>query len=181
MSFHQTGADIYVASTAGVVVAAAGADPFFLIEGSATKDIKIHKIIVSGATLADVEYLNILATKYSTAASGGVAVALTKIPVDSVSPASTANLVTVYTTAPTPGTAVGTVQAHRVLGQDTTAAAAGIPAESVFDFITPNGDDYAPVLRGVAQGLGLRFGTAPAGAVTLAVSVIWSEERTIRH
>lgn len=162
----------YAASSATVFAAAAGTAPFFLFEGSATKTIRLRKIRVDGPTLTAVEYLHVVLTKYSSAASGGTSASLVQIPLDSVSSAGTANVIKQYTVAPTAGTAVGTVDATRLLGQATTPAAAGIPhTELEFTF-----NDKGLVLRGVAEGIGMRFSAAPASAVTLSVAVEWEEE-----
>ena len=161
----------YTASTAGTVVAAAGTAPFFIIQGSATNSIRVKKITIQGPTLTAVEYLNIIATRYSTAISGGTPTALVSVPKASSYAASTQNLLNVYTAAPTAGTAVGTVASARVLGQATTAAAAGtVNDQIVFDFGT------GIILKGAAEGLGVRFANAPATAVTLALTVEFDEE-----
>jgi len=164
----------YRAATTVSVVAAAGADVFFVIQGSATKTLTVHRIKLSGPTLTAVAYNSYVVEKFSTAPSGGTATALTKVPLDSASPASTAALCTVYTAAPTEGTLVGTIACQRVLLQATTAAAGGIPDIVSFDF--DNRDDSGVPLKGVAQGLGVAFGAAPASAVTLGLEVEWSED-----
>lgn len=163
--------DTYRASTAAVFAAAAGTAPFFALYGSATKTIKIKRIVISGVTLTAVAYLNINIGKYSTAITGGTATALTQTPLDSNSPAATPSLVNVYTAAPTAGTKVGDVSTRRHLGQATTAAAAGIPEEIIFDF-----NDFPVVLRGTTQGIAAYFTGAPASAVSMALTVVWSEE-----
>lgn len=179
------GKAFYSASTATALVAAAGTAPFFLIEGSATKKVVVTGIYVDGITLTAVEYLHLVVTKYSTAASGGTATSLTAVPLDSVFPASTANVVKAYTVAPTPGTAVGTLESDRILGQATVASASGrLNAHTQFDFHPAGslgnsaGVSLAPdgvILNGVAEGIGLRFAAAPASAVTLTVTVWWYE------
>lgn len=160
-----------MASTAGTVVAAASAAPFFVIYGSATKTVNIKRIVVQGPTLTLVEYITPTLTKYSTAPSGGTTTAITAVPMDSNYSASTASLLQAYTAAPTAGTSVGTIGARKILAQATTAAAAGMVNDTIdFLFTTPI------VLRGTAEGVGIRFAGAPASAVTLSVFVEWSEE-----
>lgn len=169
----------YRASTAtaqsGVVVAAASAAPFFAIQGSATKTVTVHRIYVSGATTTAVGYLVYVLAKYSTAITAGTATALTKTPLDSTSAASTVNLCNVYTAAPTAGTLVGTLSTKRTLSQATVAAAAGIPDIVEFDFRTLGSPTSGIVLRGIAEGLALNFGAAPATAATVSVTVEWTE------
>lgn len=149
--------------------------PWFLIEGSATKTITIKRIAVSGTTLTAVQYLAINVAKYSTAASGGTATSAPLVPVDSTFAAATAAFVKYYTAVPTPGTLVGNIATNRTLAQATTAAAAGLPDDFLFDF----GDmpeTKGVVLRGTAQGLGLIWTVAPATTPTVAVDIEWTEE-----
>jgi len=165
----------YRAATIDPYVAAVTADvPHFLIEGSGTKTITIKRIAVSGMTLTAVQYLDLRVVKHSTAATGGTSTALTMVPVDSAFAAATATG-KYYTAAPTAGTKVGDLAAARILGQATTAAAAGLPRDFVFDF----GDmpeTRGIVLRGVTQGVSLQWATAPATAVTLSVDIEFTEE-----
>ena len=160
----------YAAATTPSVIAAASVAPFFVLYGSASFTIAVLSVVVSGLTLTAVAYHSIELRKHSSAPSGGTATALTQVPLDSVTPPATVALCQVYTVAPTAGALVGRVGCRRRLSQATTAAAAGIPAE--VRFINPQ----APViLRGVAEGVALGFGVAPATAVTLAVEVSWAE------
>lgn len=173
-SYNGEKATYRAATIDGLVTATTADQPFFLIEGSATKTITVKRIAVSGATLTAVAYLMVNVTKHSTAASGGTSTTLTGVPVDSTFAAATAT-VKAYTAAPTGGTLVGTVASQRILAQATTAAAAGIPRDWLFDF----GDmpeTKGIVLRGTTQGLALVWATAPGSAVTLAVDIEWTEE-----
>jgi len=166
----------YRAASLDPFVAAVTADvPFFLIEGSASKTIVVKRIAVSGMTLTAVAYLTLNVCKYSTAASGGTSTSAPMVPTDSNFAAATAAFVKYYTVAPTAGTLVGTIATSRTLAEATTAAAAGIPRDYVFDF----GDmpeTKGIVLRGTSQGCGLVWATAPATAVTLAIDIEFTEE-----
>ncbi len=156
------------------LVAVAGVAPFAILGGAATADnrkVILKKVTVSGLTLTAVEYLSLIATKYSSAASSGTSTDATAVPLDSLNAVAKATLKG-YTGAPTAGTAVGTLASKRVLGQATTAAAAGIPQELVFEF----DEDDAPVLNSVAEQIGFRFSSAPASAVTLNIEFEWVEE-----
>jgi hypothetical protein len=68
----------YRAATAANVVAPADPTTFFLIEGSATKDVLVRKIAISGATLTAVAYNSYVVEKFSTASAAGTATALAK-------------------------------------------------------------------------------------------------------
>ena len=164
-------------ANAGQVVVAASAAPFFCLQGSATKTVAVQRIYLSGANLTAVAYASYVVQKYSTAVTAGTATALTAVPLDSNSAASTASLVNVYTAAPTAGTLVGAVAAKKTLLQATTAAAGGVPDVIDFDWRT-QGENGPVILRGTAQGLCVLFGAAPASAVTLALAVEWTEYAT---
>lgn len=163
----------YRAATTATVVAPADPTSFFYLSGSSSRDVLVRKIAVSGATLTDIAYNSYVVEKFSTAHTAGTATALVKTPTDSLFGAATASLCQVYTAAPTEGTLVGTIACRRVLLQDTTAAAAGIPDIVEFDFTTLDGGGI--LLRGIAQGVGLAFGEDPATAVTVGVEVEWQE------
>jgi hypothetical protein len=167
----------YRAATTNNVVAAAGASIFFVLAGSSTKTITVQRVIVTCPTLTAVAYTSVILEKFSSAPTGGTATTLTKVPLDSSSAASTANLCQVYTAAPTEGTLVGAIGCQRSLFQATTAAAAGTPPDPItWDFRNGFGEASGVVLRGTAENIGLAFGAAPATAVTVGVEVEWIEE-----
>ena len=161
----------YRAATAADLVAAAGVSPFFAIQGSATKTIRVRKIIVTNPTLTATAVNSIVCKKTSTAITGGTATALVQVPLDSTSAAGTASLLNVYTVAPTAGTLVGVVDNKRLILGDTAPVAGASPLEVVFDF-----GDKGLVLRGVAEGLSLNFIAAPATSVTMNLMILYSEE-----
>ena len=165
----------YQGATNASVVAAAGTGLFFVITGSATKTVIVQRITASCPTLTAVAYNTIALQKYSTAPTGGTATVLTQVPSDSNSAAGTVSLCQVYTAAPTAGTLVGAIGGARLLLQATTAAAGGLPANAVWD-LRAQAESSAVTLRGIAENVGLSFGSAPASAVTLAVEVEWTEE-----
>lgn len=172
----------YRAATAtansGVVVAAASTAPFVCIYGSSTKTVIVQRIYLSGATLTAVAYAAYVAAKYSTAVSAGTPQALTATPMDSNSAAATVTNLNAYTAAPTAGTLVGTISTKRTLLQATTAAAAGVPDVIEFDFRTLGSETSGIYLRGTGQGVCVNFGAAPATAVTLAITLEWTEQAT---
>lgn len=161
--------------TGGNLVCAAGALPFLTIVGGAGKVARIQKIRLTGFTLTAVQYLRLLLQKHSTAWTAGTSSAPTKTAHDSQYPAAPAAVVNAYTAGPTGGGAlVGPLAERLILGQATTPAAAGFPAETEFDFTNHRGE--APVLRGVLESLALSFAAAPATAVTLSYEIEWTED-----
>lgn len=166
----------YRSSPTTTFAAAAGTAMFFVISGSSTRTVTVQRVSMSCPTLTAVAYHNIVVEKWSTAPTGGTATALTKVPLDSNYAAATANLVQVYTAAPTEGTLVGTIGSQRFLSTATTANASGTPPDKIEWDFRAHGGSSGVVLRGTAQCLSLAFCTAPASAVTMVVEVEWTEE-----
>lgn len=165
----------YRAATAAVLVAPASAASFFIIEGSASKTIRLQRALVSGMTLTAVAYGSVQLEKYSTAATGGTATLLTQVPLDSTFPGGTSNRVAVFTAAPTDGTLVGTLGSIRTLMQATTAVASGVLVNYGWD-LRSVGDCDTAVLRGITQYIAMSFIVAPATAVSMSLEVEWTEE-----
>ncbi len=148
--------------------------PFFNIIGSATSTVTIKRIRVSGMTLTAVGYFTINVEKLSSASTGGTSTTPPLVPLDSNDVAAGA-VVRAYTAAPTKGSLVGTVASYRSLWQATTAAAAGLAPEHIFNF----GDmpeTKGLRLRGTAQEVALTFPVVLASAGALAVDIEWTEE-----
>ena len=173
----------YRGATTNSFAAAAGADAFFVISGSASRTRFVRSIRVSGLHLTTLAVITIVAEKWGTAAfTGGTATELTRVPVDSAfSAAATDGLVQVYTVAPTEGTLVGTVASRRVMLKSTTVVDGAPFPDVLFEFSNDRADerDVNPrgiKLHGLLQSLSLAFGAAPASAVTLSLEVEWDEE-----
>lgn len=136
-----------------------------IINGSATKTVKIIRMNLSAANTVAPNYTELFFIKRSTADSGGTPTAVTPVVWDSADAACTAT-VTKFGSAPTTGTAVGTALDYIVVSD--------YPQTQLGDF----GVNSKPIiLRGVAEGLAMNFGGAawPANT-TLAVSITWTEE-----
>lgn len=156
----------YSATVAGAAPAASATDVCTLT-GSATRTIRVRRIIYTGnVTTAVAEPISIV--KRSTASTGGAGSVLAKASYDSANPASTVALAEVWTTSPTVGTYVGTIA-------DIVTPLAASPA------ITPAvtfmyGTLAQPlVLRGVAQSLSVNLsGVTHSG--TFGCTFEWTEE-----
>lgn len=165
----------YRAATAAAFTAAAAVDvPWFIIQGSATTVIRVQRISVSGL-IGTLGIAKINVRKYSTALSGGTSANLTAVPLDSNSGAATPNELKQYTAVPTAGTLVGNIGSKAALIKSSTVADGSFFFEVGWDFRAV-GESEAPVLRGIAQGLGLVWSTAAAAAVLLQVEIEWTEE-----
>lgn len=138
------------------------------ITGSATKTVRVRRVIVSGANSAAIsEAVSII--KRSTANSAGAGSAMTQVPYSSTNSAGTVAVAELWTGAPTVGTAVGTLADRYVLfGAPTSLAPA-----TVFDF----GQLGSPVfLRGVAQQLSVNLQGQGGGAGTIICTFEWTED-----
>ena len=108
-------------------------------------------------------------TRRSTADSGGTPSSVTIVPNDTTNSASVAT-VTAYATAPTPGTAVGTVRSQRVpVGSVTTLVGGGV---GLFQTAVPSGQPM--VLRGASETLCVGVTNTAGGQWD--VDAEWSEE-----
>ncbi len=148
--------------------------PFFNIIGSASKVVTVKRIAVSGATLTAVGYFTVNVVRLSSASSGGTSTTLVNVQMDTNDPAGTA-VVNAYTAVPTMGSLVGTIATNRCLWQSTTAAAAGLTRDYMFEF----GDmpeTKGIRLRGTSQEMALLFPVVLASAGALAVDIEWTEE-----
>lgn len=162
----------------GQIVAAAGALPFFVINGAAKKVVRVQNIRLSGFNLTAVQYLRVAIGKAVAAWTGGTSTNPTGVKLDSNYPAAPAAVLANYSAGPTGGGgtyATQGIEERTILGQATTAVAAGIPADVNFDFST-SPDNEMPTLRGVAQNLYCLFASAPASAVTFSFEIEWTED-----
>lgn len=153
----------YTAATNSFLTAVLATDIARII-GSASKVVRIKKVIVSGRTTSGSPVPVILKLiKYSTANTGGVSVATTVVPLDSTSEAGTAT-VNHYTTNPTLGTVVGNIKTSSV-----TFQATGNLNLTEFEFETP------VVLRGTAQQLSVNFNATTVVGASICVNFEWEE------
>lgn len=165
----------YSAGTNDTVTAAATATaPFFVIYGSATKTIRVHRIILSGPLTTTLSAQGVTLRKYSTAPTGGTATALAPFPHDSNSAGSSVSLCQVYTATPTAGTVTGILGTRRFMDKSTTVVDGSAFPEIIFDFRAMGGETSSVVLRGTAQGLGLALHVPTS--TTMSLSIEFTEE-----
>lgn len=161
----------YSAATTAKTATAAGTGVFFSICGSATKTVRVTRLVISGTVATAAVYADVQVQKRSTATSGGTPVALTRVPHDSNLPGTAA--ASYYTALGTGGTLVGNVVSRTVFMPITGTPALMPPPLEI------NLGDQEPdalVLRGVAQCATASFGTTTTNAPTLTVEVTWTEE-----
>lgn len=127
-----------------------------IINGSATKTVKIKKVIVSGlATTAGTMRVSLV--KRTSTNTGGTSTSVTAAQFDSADSAATA-ITKLYTVNPV-SVGTGVMLTAEALNFGVGGAAGSV----TFDFSTRN--DKAVYLRGVAEGLAINLngGTVPSG------------------
>jgi len=142
---------------------------FWAIIGSATKTVRVLRVVIAGIATAAISVDTFL-IKRSTASTGGTPTPLTAPAYDSGDAAATA-VVDTYAANPSPlGTSLGNAGAEPL-----NLGVTGFAGKIVWDFTTRNNKGL--VLRGVAQSLNLNWGgvAVPAGT-KLGIAVEWSEE-----
>lgn len=161
----------YAACTAAKFAAVSGTTVFAQIFGSATKTVRVHRIIVGGSIATAAMNADLIVTKRTAVGSGGTATTLTAVAKDSGTAAATATVIKVFTAAPTAGTGGGTIATQSMY----MGISPALGQIAVFDWSMESMNE-APVLRGTGEGLELSFGTTAGNAATLTVSFEFTEE-----
>lgn len=155
-------------SATGVVTPTGSPTDVCSITGSATKTIRVRRVIVSGTNSAAISEA-VAIVKRSTANSAGAGSAMTQVSYSSANTAGTVAVAEVWTGTPTLGTVVGRIADVYVLFGTSTSLA---PA-TVFEF----GQLGSPVfLRGAAQQLSVNLEGQGGGAGTIICTFEWTED-----
>jgi hypothetical protein len=149
-------------------------NPFFTIQGSATKVIRVRRIQITWACTTGNSALNLIRLRRFSAISGGVFNAVTPSPDDTLNPAATA-AINQYTTLPTVATAfnLGSIESQYMQWTTNTSSLVGPPA-IVWEFGTDGGQ--AATLRGVNDWFGIEISAVAAAGALMTVKVMWTEE-----
>lgn len=154
-----------------------------IIEGSATKTIKVYSMWIYTQTTA-AGSVQFFLKKYSTAATGGTFVSAgTPVPLDSSDAAASVNRVGHFTADPTPGTLVGIIRAVTIVTPVLRPASfAGIIEMPGVDMITGSqgsitGPQRTVTLRGTSEYLAIDFNDVALVAGQIhQYSIMWTEE-----
>jgi hypothetical protein len=157
----------YSASTFGLSSAAVATD-ILLINGSATKTVKIKLIRITGTRTASAT-IDLLLIKRSTANSGGTSTTLVAVPHDSTNAAGTA-IVLAYTANPTVGTVVGNFRTRKMF-----INTAGTGASDIVEWTFDSGESQACILNGVAQGFAVNLNGVTVTGGNFDISIEWTE------
>lgn len=163
----------YGATSVGLVPAAAATDVACLT-GSATKVVRLQRVVISGSGTAIS--IPVLLRKNASANSGGTAATSTALPapyaLDSSNPAASATT-TAWTANPTVNDTTPGILDNGNLGLVATTVGAAVQPGLAFNYADRN-FSQAPILRGVAQQLCVNLtGTTPTAL--LNISFRWTE------
>jgi hypothetical protein len=156
----------YGAGSSNIVIAALPTD-IWQITGSATKTIRVTRLILSGTTTSGTPIsVNMTLVKRSALNTGGTSTVAANIPYDSTSPAGTAT-VRHYTVNPTAlGTSVGNVRANRLTFQNTGTNGGTLNIEF---------ENSPVILRGANETLNVNLGGVTVTGAIVAIAVEWQE------
>lgn len=169
---NQEGQKLTYSAGSLALATVTGATDIYVLPGSATKTVRVSKVVVSCSIATAAQYVDVNLIKRSTADTAGTSGAVTIVPHDSADAAATSAPLS-YTGNPTLGTPIGVIDARRVFFPLTGTAALGNPPV-VFDFGDRAGAKTI-VLRGVAQQVAVNL-NAPANAGTCDITAEWTEE-----
>lgn len=158
----------YSASIVGLAPAALATD-IFTITGSATKTIRISRILVNGVQTTAGQ-VSVMAVKRSTANTVGTSTAPAKVPYDSASAAATATVLA-YTANPTLGTTVGTITSSRLFVPGTASAS---DAQGLQVLTGDVGQQFITV-RGIAEVVAINLNGVTVAGGALNITVEWTE------
>ena len=158
----------YSAAIVGLTVAATATD-IFTLTGSATKTVRVSRILVNGVQTTAAQ-VNVLLIRRSTADTLGTSTAPTAATYDTTNAAATATALA-YTANPTLGTTVGTASARRVFipGAATASDAQGL------EIVSGDVGQQLMTLRGIAQVLAVNLGGVTVVGGSLNVTIEWTE------
>lgn len=166
----------YASAYIGLTPAASCTD-LAILNGSASKVIRVMRVVVSAITSAATgATLDLVLAVRSAANTAGTAVtAAAIVPFDSNDAAATATL-TAYSANPTTGTLVGNVYVTKFQQTLGTATATDFPSNLPFQAQWGMTDSKPIVLRGAAQGLAINFnGSSFAAGASVDLFVEWTE------
>ena len=149
-----------VPTYSGAVVALANtaAGDVYCITGSVTKTVKVKGIRLTATATSAITGDASIILRSSLDTGGGLA-SVTAVPMDSNNAAATA-VVNSFTSAPTPGTAIGTIRTKKVAAS--TPANSGSTSEELFQFSVYY--DQTIVLRGATQAACVNVSAFGTGA-----------------
>ncbi len=162
----------YVSATSARSPGTAATTAIAQLIGSATKTMRLTRVLISFTEATAVAVYNVKLVKTSAAATGGTASTETVLPMDSADAAGT-GVAKFFTVTPTAGTLVGVIAVAKLYGSITATFTTVDRIEWNFG----RAGAKCPVLRGVAETLEINIGSAtPANAGAWDIAWEWTEE-----
>ncbi len=166
-------------SASATFTPAATPNDLMTIFGSASRTVRVISLKF-GATNTAAGSQQYFLHKKSALPTGGVHVLAAMVPLDSNNGGATATMVGHYTTDPTAGTSLGTINTVRVASPAPVPASfAGIVQSATYEMlpVDPWGMAQPVTLRGIAEGLAVNFNdVALVAGQTHLYTVVWTEE-----
>jgi len=163
----------YGASLPGLLAGTAATFAIAELDGSATRKIRLLKLLVSGLEATAIANNDLRLTKLSSISTGGAATVATAVPFVSTNPAATA-VFRGFTTAPTGGGVVVGAIAVQKLSLLLVTTNLGTAVEFNFQLLPAAS---RPTLLTAAEAFAIDFnGATPANAPNLDVYAWWTEE-----
>jgi hypothetical protein len=148
--------------------------PFFVIQGSATKVVRVRRVAITWACTTGNSALNLIRLRRFSAISGGTFSVVTPTPDDTLNPASTA-AVSQYSALPTVATAYNLgVMRGEYMQWTTNTSSLVAPPNIIWEFGNDGGQ--AATLRGVNDWFGIELSAVAAAGALMTISVMWTEE-----
>lgn len=165
----------YAASITGLVPAASCTD-LFTLTGSASKTIRIMRVMVSATTTSATPVTNdVVFLVRSTANSAGTSTNPTAVPYDSNDAAASATI-NAYTANPTTGNLVGNILVAKLQPTLATFTATDFPSQAPLVVQFGITDSKPPVLRGATQVFAVNLnGATPTATASWDISIEWTE------
>lgn len=167
-------ANMYGASLPGLLPGTAATFAIAELAGSASRVIRLARVVVSGSELTAIAVNDLRLTKLSSLSTGGTATTATAVPFDSTQlPLAASAVLRGFTVAPTGGgTVVGAIAVQKI---SLLLIATNLGTAIEFDF-TNLPLKSRPTLRTAAQAFAVDInGATPANAPNLDIYFWWSE------
>jgi len=168
------GAKMFGASLPGLLPGTAATAAIAELDGSATKKIRLAKVVVSGSELTAIAVNDLRLAKLSAISTGGTATTATNVPFASNYGVAASAVLKGFTVAPTGGGTVLGAIAVQKLSLLLIATNLGTAVEFNFQLLPLAS---RPTLLTAAEAFSIDFnGATPANAPNLDVYFWWSEE-----
>lgn len=155
------------------MVAATNATAFVTLSaGVAGRVLRLSSIRINGVSLTAAAVVRIGLRKYSTLGTGGTLTNPAIAQQVTSAEASTA-VIRAYTVAPSGGLA--TPVSIREYTVSAAATAATVASSEIFENLETNRTE-APTVIGATECLGIAFLASPATAVTMSITLEWTED-----